>query len=503
MVFGPEDLDIGGEAEEMNNINGYGDVSIPNPDYPDGFVRQYGLLCDEEIQDLSFTENMIRPFSTRVDKGISYGLSSYGYDARVGDKFEVFAPDNFGDFTLMEADALDPKAFRFDLMRGVEGNCIIPPNSFALSHTVETFKLPRDILAICLGKSTYARCFSGDTKVALVDGRSLTFEKLVRASEKGERFWGYGIDLDTMEYRVTELDRPRYVEPSLLVEITLDDGQKIKCTPDHEFLRHNNRGYTAAKDLRPGDGLVPLYRNTFWGRESVWIPQLETWLPTHWLSDMWNIRHNIYEELAECHRHHVDGNKADNRPINIQRILASEHVRQHNSQYYGKDFDGKQHGETIKDAFTERRKDADWKANFSEQQSKRAYAFWHDPKYAEARAKLSAKKRGHNHKIESIRPLKGEQDTFCLTSIDTGNFALDAGVITKNCGIIINVTPLEPEWEGQVTIEISNTTPYPAKIYAGEGICQFLFFRASGICKTSYADRKGKYQSQRGIVGPR
>jgi dCTP deaminase len=73
------------------------------------------------------------------------------------------------------------------------------------------------------------------------------------------------------------------------------------------------------------------------------------------------------------------------------------------------------------------------------------------------------------------------------------------------CGIITNVTPFEPEWEGHVTLEISNTTPLPAKIYANEGICQVLFFEAddNDICETSYADKKGKYQAQRGVTLPR
>jgi dCTP deaminase len=70
------------------------------------------------------------------------------------------------------------------------------------------------------------------------------------------------------------------------------------------------------------------------------------------------------------------------------------------------------------------------------------------------------------------------------------------------CGIIVNVTPFEPEWEGHVTIEISNTTPLPAKIYANEGIAQVLFFEAQHECALSYADRKGKYQKQRGITVP-
>ena len=70
------------------------------------------------------------------------------------------------------------------------------------------------------------------------------------------------------------------------------------------------------------------------------------------------------------------------------------------------------------------------------------------------------------------------------------------------CGIITNVTPFEPEWEGYVTLEISNTTPLPAKIYANEGIAQVLFFQSDEACQTSYADRQGKYQGQQGIVLP-
>jgi dCTP deaminase len=71
------------------------------------------------------------------------------------------------------------------------------------------------------------------------------------------------------------------------------------------------------------------------------------------------------------------------------------------------------------------------------------------------------------------------------------------------CGIIVNVTPFEPEWEGFVTLEISNTTPLPARIYANEGLAQVLFFEADEECETSYADKKGKYQKQQSIVLPK
>lgn len=90
-------------------------------------------------------------------------------------------------------------------------------------------------------------------------------------------------------------------------------------------------------------------------------------------------------------------------------------------------------------------------------------------------------------------------------------FRIPRGVLTicvgkstyARCGIIVNVTPFEPEWEGYVTLEISNTTPLPAKIYSNEGIAQVLFFEADEECEISYADKKGKYQKQKSIVLPK
>ena len=90
-------------------------------------------------------------------------------------------------------------------------------------------------------------------------------------------------------------------------------------------------------------------------------------------------------------------------------------------------------------------------------------------------------------------------------------FRIPRGVLTvclgkstyARCGIIVNVTPFEPEWEGYVTLEISNTTPLPARIYANEGIAQVLFFEGDEVCDVSYADKKGKYQNQNSILLPR
>lgn len=112
-----------------------------------------GLKSDQWIREMSLKHQMISPFCEKqIGKGVvSYGLSSYGYDIRVSDEFKIF--------TNINAMVVDPK--NFDCANVVEHKgeiCIVPPNSFALASTVEYFKMPRDVLAICLGKSTYARC---------------------------------------------------------------------------------------------------------------------------------------------------------------------------------------------------------------------------------------------------------------------------------------------------------------------------------------------------------
>src|SRR5262245_32923234 len=94
---------------------------------------------------------------------------------------------------------------------------------------------------------------------------------------------------------------------------------------------------------------------------------------------------------------------------------------------------------------------------------------------------------------ETVEYLEIPRDILCLC-IGKSTYA--------RIGIIVNITPLEPEWRGKITIEISNTTPLPAKVYAGEGIAQILFLRAEEICRTSYADKKGKYQDQKGLTLP-
>jgi intein/homing endonuclease len=241
--------------------------------------------------------------------------------------------------------------------------------------------------------STYARCFRGDTRVALVDGTAPTLEEMAKRAGSGEIFWGYSIG-ENGRLIVSLLDAPRFIGRDALIEVELDDGAIIHATPDHLFMRRDGR-MVEAHTLRPSDALMPLYRDLYRGYEEVYQP--------------------------------VDYRR-NNRPST--------------------------------------------------------------PAY-------------RNHKVAAIRALPGDHDVYCLTVPEAGNFALEAGVFVHNCGIIVNVTPLEPEWEGHVTLEFSNTTPLPAKIYANEGVAQMLFFESDEICETSYRDRGGKYQGQRGVTLPK
>jgi deoxycytidine triphosphate deaminase len=544
---------------------------------------------------------MIEPFVDEQmrDGVISYGVSSYGYDMRVSNKFKIF--------TNVYSAIVDPKNFEPQSFVDFEGDvCIVPPNSFALAHSVEYFRIPRKILTITVGKSTYARCFRGDTQVALADGSTPTLEEMARQAEKGEMFWGYSIN-PFGRIIVTLLEAPRFIGRDSLIEIILDNNKSIRCTPDHEFITRDGR-LVQADNLRPKDSLMPFDTSIWRGYEMVYQPLNGVLYPTHRLADEWNLRHEIYENAPNNHRHHIDHNRLNNMPWNVERMDASEHIRYHNDDYYnGDDFDPEEHSRAVKKAYRELSKDPAWRMRFSESQRAKALAYWYDDKYVEQRkahiekniaswteerraatkarmaiyysnpenrekvsvkskamwAKASDKRRDQpreiarnirlrpeitaekieaalqktgsirgaarllecdrsvfrrfqsivakfrsspryrNHKVQSIKSLKGDHDVYCLTVPEAGNFALASGVFVKNCGVITNVTPFEPEWEGHVTLEISNTTPLPAKIYANEGIAQVIFFEADEECDISYADKKGKYQGQTGVTPPR
>ena len=348
------------------------------------------IKSDNWIRRMSEQQKMIEPFEAgqvrAVDgnKIVSYGTSSYGYDVRCSREFKIFTNINS---TIVDPKAFDEKSF-VDVNADV---CIIPPNSFALARTVEYFRIPRSTLVVCLGKSTYARCFSGNTRVALVDGTTPTLEEMARRHESGEMFWGYSIGPNG-RLIVTLLDAPRFIGRDSLLEVELDSGEKIHATPDHQFMRRDGR-MAQANELRAGDALMPLYREYARGYEMVYQPLTGHLYPTHRLADEWNLRHEIYADEPGTHRHHIDHNRRNNRPTNLLRMLAEDHIRLHNADNYGEGFDSEAHGAAIAEALERLALDPAWRARFSQVQSDRAREFWTDKRYAQIRAELVGKRR--------------------------------------------------------------------------------------------------------------
>ncbi len=332
---------------------------------------------------------MIFPYftnSVKQENGVkilSYGVSSFGYDVRLAENFKIFSNAN--------ASVIDPKNFDTScLIDGIlkedpDGSkyVILPPNSYLLGHTTEVFNIPNDIIAVAIGKSTMARCFTEDTKIALTDGTSPDFQQFIKRYSTGERLYGYSLN-NKLEVVTSQLVYPRKIGTEEVMEVELDNGTVIQCTPDHKFVTLSGLKIEA-QYLQPGYMLYPLHHN---------------------------------------------GSLA---------VISS---------------DASSTQATISECF-----------------------------------KVVCTKR--TNKIS---------DVYCLNSPEFGNFALACGVFVNNCGVQVNCTPIEPGFRGTVVIEIANSTSLPVKIYANQGISQFLFFKGNRPCSVSYADRAGKYMDQTGIV---
>ncbi|MFZ2725204.1 MAG: hypothetical protein WAX77_03015, partial [Methylococcaceae bacterium] len=393
---------------------------------------------------------------------------------------------------------------------------------------------------------------------------------MAKRAESGEVFWGYSINT-CGQIIASLLEAPRYIGRDKLIELILDSGESIFCTPDHEFLNRDGR-MVQAGNLRVGASLMPLYRSTRRGYEMIYQTSNNRMYPTHRLADEWNLRHGVYEEMTGTHRHHIDGQRRNNYPWNITRMNASEHLRYHNSKTYGEGFDAKAHGESVKAAYARNAQNPQWKEKFSQGQRERALGFWHRPEYAQIRERVLAQRQNpteatrqahseamikryadpqaraqhaelmkqawsndtarkakqaeiaryikyreeitadvvrkaldetgsirgaarllecdrsvfrrfpeelnsfrgtterRNHKIAQIREVAGEHDVYCLTAPEAGNFALEAGVFVSNCGIIVNVTPLEPCFSSDTEILTKNGWKYFNEIVIGSEV---------------------------------
>ena len=482
------------------------------------------IASDAWIRKMAKEHGMIEPFvEGQVSKGkISYGVSSYGYDVRVGSKYKIFH-NLFS--TLVDPKAFDPKSF----VDHVGDACIIPPNSFVLAETVEKFRIPRNVLCVCLGK-----CVTGDTRV--VDAET---GEWLPISEFAGRRRTVGLD----GWMTTSLGVSDFIPQGKkpVFELTTRMGLKIRATEHHPFRTFS--GWTALSDLRVGDRIAAARHVPVFG--STPLPEREAEALGRELSrgacdapgsiDRSSVPSEVFRAPKDAVATFLRALFSNERSVDgSERAGSFEH--ESSSRRLCEDIrhlllrfgvvasirstpradGGVGHCVQVieKDALN-RLDDEIW----SEAEAKRLIHVGVD---VSARG-LAARMRGEARSgilrievvegplwdvVESIVPA-GEEEVYDLTVPGAENFLANDLVVHNStyarCGIIVNVTPLEPEWEGVVTIEISNTTPLPAKIYSNEGIAQILFFKAdpNEICETSYKDRKGKYQSQKGLTLPK
>ncbi len=178
-------------------------------------------------------------------------------------------------------------------------------------------------------------CFSGDTKISLVDGRNLSFKELIKEQSKGKEHYCYTIKNEG-SIGVEKVLHPRITKKNAeVLKIVLNNDEEIICTPDHKFMLRNG-SYKEAKDLSTKDSLMPLYKKhskkegriTIEGYEMVYDNSMYDWIFTHILSDEYNLNNGVYEKLGS-HRHHIDFNKLNNNPSNIVRMKKDEHLNLH------------------------------------------------------------------------------------------------------------------------------------------------------------------------------
>jgi len=248
-------------------------------------------------------------------------------------------------------------------------------------------------------------CFFGDTKVALVDGRNITFKELINEERAGKKNYCYTIGRDG-KIEIREIKNPRITKQAAeVIKVVLDNNEEIICTPDHKFMLRDG-GYKMAKDLTPDDSLMPLYRQyskiggriTIEGYEMVFDPKSQKWIYTHILADMFNLRNKIYTASTGKHRHHIDFNKRNNNPSNICRLSYEQ----------GRAALPKRNNNIVKlDTLTDRF-------------------------FKSERSALLEAVKNYNHKIKSIEKVREKIDVYDIGVSHTHNFALTSGVFVHN-----------------------------------------------------------------------
>jgi deoxycytidine triphosphate deaminase len=547
------------------------------------------IKSDNWIRRMAREHGLIEPFEpgqvreSAAGRVISYGTSSYGYDVRCAPEFKIFTNINS---TIVDPKQFDAKSF-VDVTSDV---CIIPPNSFALARTVEYFRIPRNVLVVCLGK-----CVTGDTRV--VDAETGAYGPITEM-----RFGKTTLALDGWQLKPAKVSAFIPQGEKQVFELRTRAGLRIRATATHPFRMLN--GWRALADLRPGDRIAAAGNIPVFGKTN--IPDWEATLlglmisegqcntpghsPTCTSSDPALVR-LLETAVAACDSGEVPFNgrygKSGEKFVPQSIFMAPEQsVRLFLQALFGGDGGLLVSGEAMlleyssksrrliedvhhlllrfgifslirekttafgtracaiqitdkvqirrfadkigftPDSIKQRRLEMEvlpmiraqpWRRSNFDTSLNALDSHPSDQSVPMAAAVRVARRTGDLcvgpllegpmwDVVETIESV-GTEKVFDISVPTLHNFVANDLVVHNStyarCGVIVNVTPLEPEWEGHVTLEFSNTTTLPAKIYANEGIAQMLFFESDEVCETSYADRGGKYQGQKGVTLPK
>lgn len=514
-----------------------------------------GALPDWKIEELDF----IKPFSPGIkrENQISYGVTSYGYDVRIGNKFKVFSPINCFE--------IDPKNFDTKALVDVEVKdhdyLLIPPHSFALGESIEEFDIPRNVTCIVVGKSTYARCgiivnvtpleacMSSDTEVLTREGWRLLSDVLIGQEILTRTQEGIA------EYQPVQRKQERYVNE----ELNLFDGRSVNqlVTDDHKipvWFRHKTRKtenyifeIKEAKDIF-NKWNYSFDRKVNWKGENcpktIKINDIE--YPAEeflyffgcWLGDGSAYKSTdggYLVKLAVVTKER----KRNNFRTALKNLNIKYYEHERGVQFYNKNLckwlmqyklaknkkiprDFLQYSPELLKHLLQGLLDSDG--------SKTTNTYTTISKHLANDVQELMFKCGHAAIIRTVNPdetnskfisknpiylIRMSSVQFYPKMNPTNHkkehykgFVYDVTVpnhifLSRRCG---KVSWTGNCWKGKVTIEISNTTPLPARIYAGEGIMQAIFIKNTDetlVCKTSYKDKKGKYQNQTGIEIPK
>ncbi|MGK7946928.1 MAG: DNA topoisomerase (ATP-hydrolyzing) subunit B [Microcystaceae cyanobacterium] len=325
-------------------------------------------------------------------------------------------------------------------------------------------------------------CFDGETKIALVDGRNLSFKELIKEQSQGKDHFCYTI-LKNGEIGVETITNVRRTKQNAtVIKVTLDNGEALICTPDHRFMLRDG-SYKAAASLTPNDALMPLYRKlsdknqsdiTIDGYEMVWDNLSDTWLFTHLIADGYNRWQGAYNVEDGEHCHHIDFNKLNNNPSNLRRLSLEEHLALHrehlektlhrsdvaeergqihqnpeSSSLMSKSMQQPPNREVISELAKEEWKNPNYKASVREkwQYSYQMNEVYHQFRLTQrdnsvdtfSRRYFEGDSQGtseavanYNHRIVSIEPLTEKIDVYDLEVPYTHNFALARGIFVHN-----------------------------------------------------------------------